>query len=467
MLKLQKILAQNWLIAVFALTALMVSMVLLPVQAQRIGIEPFGLDKTNPNTKAWFIYNIDAGTKVDDFALISNESTTDTKVVMNANDGTVSTNGDFALVNDEAEDTLVGSWVSLSQTTFDLPANTSIKVPFSLTVPAGTPAGDYSGGLSIVQVNEQEQKGGVATKLRMGARIYVTVKGDLKLGGDVSGFKIINPTLDNFRNELKSRGFIGKDNMVMKLNAVNTGNVFGVINTKVNLTMPDGGVVTKDVSRDLIPKNTNDEIYIQLGPKYMAGTTKAVVDYEITPLTAKDVKIENNKGTLDYSFTLTDEDVASIDRIKNEVNQELGRTPDVARSKSVNQENNSKPLISPASSQAQQRVVAKNDDSKTYVLGSLIILLVIVLIIVLKVKVNRGTDAKTESKIESKTENKTNDVQDDSQVKKEETLKVQEQEPVREAEKTLEKKEDLKTEENDLEGEKEAEKTGVQKELEK
>jgi hypothetical protein len=118
-------------------------------------------------------------------AVVSNHSTTVQQITIYPADGLTTPQGGFSLNTAQQARTEVGAWTQLPLTTLTLPAGGQRHVTFALTVPVGTPPGDYSGGIAV----QSQPRAGQTTQLghqtavqlnfveRVAARIYLHVAG--------------------------------------------------------------------------------------------------------------------------------------------------------------------------------------------------------------------------------------------------------------------------------------------------
>ena len=127
------------------------------------------------------------GEKIMSNAVISNHSTTPVTLLSYVVDGSTTTAGAFALQPEASPRLAVGLW-STVQSQIIVPGKSSVTVPFTLTVPAGTLPGDYAGGLIIQSApipGTTSTSNGAAVRIdviqRQGARIYLTVPGHATL----------------------------------------------------------------------------------------------------------------------------------------------------------------------------------------------------------------------------------------------------------------------------------------------
>jgi hypothetical protein len=104
------------------------------------------------------------------------------------------------------------SWITFSKDTFSIEPNQTIKVPYSIAVPAdATPGGHYA--VLFAETQPPESTGdtnSVQRKKRIGSLVYATVNGTYQMGGT---FKDIRTPGLQFKSPLRS-----------ELNVENTGN---------------------------------------------------------------------------------------------------------------------------------------------------------------------------------------------------------------------------------------------------
>lgn len=139
-----------------------------------------------PATESDFFHiSLFPGAAIDATALVINHTSGPVTLLTYPVDGQSTPQGGFALGSQKDRRTGIGAWVSLKADHINVPANTEMKVPFRLSVPVGTPPGDYAGGVIIQSPPAQGQtttvNGGTAVRLdivqRQGVRIYLKVAG--------------------------------------------------------------------------------------------------------------------------------------------------------------------------------------------------------------------------------------------------------------------------------------------------
>jgi hypothetical protein len=305
--KLQKIAT---IIAVLALfTPLVISQ-----PAFAAGLEPFNADRSNPNSLK-FVYAVNAGESKQDDARVTNTTTQPVNVEVLGRDGEITSDGAFTVISNTLTNQKAGAWIQLDQTTFSVPANSAIKVPFKVNVPQDTPSGEYYAGLSVIETGDANNKnaGNVTVKTRLAVKMFITVKGDLSADTSVKGLNIIDPKDADYNIERAKYGAIGRENMYVRYEAENTGNLFLRLATKYKVSFPDGSVSEGESNQDLAPSIGNKKFYIETKQPFQVGKTKVELSYEAKPINeVKDgatVTTKNVKGTLTDELDLTQADL--------------------------------------------------------------------------------------------------------------------------------------------------------------
>lgn len=144
-----------------------------------MGIYPANPDPAIPASSSWFVYNLLPGETKHDVLRIQNTTDKTLSAKIYPVDGTTTSEGAFALLNQNDPREGVGKWVEFSATEATLNPGEARDINFNFSVPPGTAAGSYIGG--IVLENKQVSEGqGVNVVSRVGVRIYQTVPGNLK-----------------------------------------------------------------------------------------------------------------------------------------------------------------------------------------------------------------------------------------------------------------------------------------------
>lgn len=143
-----------------------------------VGIRP-------ANESDFFHISLYPGAAIDAEAVVANHSQAPVTLLNYPVDGQTTPQGGFALASQTDPQKGIGAWVHLNADHLTIPAKSEMKVPFRLTVPPGTPPGDYAGGLIIqsppVQGKTSTVNGDTAVRIdvvqRQGVRIYLNVAG--------------------------------------------------------------------------------------------------------------------------------------------------------------------------------------------------------------------------------------------------------------------------------------------------
>jgi hypothetical protein len=84
--------------------------------------------------------------------------------------------GGFGFGDRTATPTQVGAWLHLERSLVRIPAGGGVPIGLALTVPVGTPGGEYVGAV-IAEPVDQGQSGGVQTRTRFAMAVYLRVPG--------------------------------------------------------------------------------------------------------------------------------------------------------------------------------------------------------------------------------------------------------------------------------------------------
>jgi hypothetical protein len=148
------------------------------------------------------------------------------------------------------------AWVHLSVNTTTVAANTTITMPYTVEVPAGTPAGGYY-AVIFVETSTDDAKTGVVSHNRVGDILYITVNGNIKSGGNITG------------DALPSFSFIGSIPITTKIS--NSGGVHFITQAVYTVTdMTGHKVFTATTERYILPQ-TEREITSTWSPQSVFG----------------------------------------------------------------------------------------------------------------------------------------------------------------------------------------------------
>jgi hypothetical protein len=127
-------------------------MFLLPSTVYADGVT-FGIKPENPE-KSYFEFTINPGESAEDVLIASNSSKETISMVVQAVDGMTAQGG--GLSYDFSQNSVASKWINLQNTDslLTMRANHIRRLPFTITVPAGTPPGEYALGF-LAGLNEK------------------------------------------------------------------------------------------------------------------------------------------------------------------------------------------------------------------------------------------------------------------------------------------------------------------------
>ncbi len=292
----------------------------LLVQAD-LSISPYNQDLKNPANKGWLVYALNPGESTDDLVKVVNDTDEDKIAHFLPRDYQPLEEAKFSLIADSATNKNAGNWININEATFDIPAKTaSLPIPFSVKVPDNTESGEYAAGITMTEIKGANPNQNFFIQTRSGLRSYIAVKGNLKLGEDVSNLHIINPQDNDFDKESQLKGYIGKDNMVLRYSAINQGNIFGLLEGKYTISYADGSIKTGEFSQELPPRISAQDYYISTNLPFQQGQTKVELDYQLKPLNSHNPEVEinqgNTKGHLSASLRLSQTELDNFQTAK-------------------------------------------------------------------------------------------------------------------------------------------------------
>lgn len=124
-----------------------------------------------------FRFDVPPGDSVEDAVELTNFSAQEATFTLQAADGVVSESGTFDILRPGEENEAAGQWIELDQQEVTVPADESVTVPFTLTVPENATPGDQPAGIAAsVSTDEGDD---VSMVSRVGARIHLRVDGDI------------------------------------------------------------------------------------------------------------------------------------------------------------------------------------------------------------------------------------------------------------------------------------------------
>jgi hypothetical protein len=159
------------------------------------------------NESDFFHLSLAPGATQETAAIVGNHSDVAVTLLIYPVDATNTPTGGFAFGSQKDSRAAVGVWSSIAVTRITVKANSELRVPLQVSVPARAVPGDYAGGLVIeappvVGSSSQPNKNGVVTRIdviqRQGVRIYlhVTGKAIAKISSKPLGWKSTGSAVD-------------------------------------------------------------------------------------------------------------------------------------------------------------------------------------------------------------------------------------------------------------------------------
>ncbi|NJL96893.1 DUF916 domain-containing protein [Candidatus Gracilibacteria bacterium] len=252
----------------------------IPIKAD-VGIIRQDNQYKKNSKNGWFVYQMKAGEEIEDVAVLTNSTNSDQNVEIYGRDAEITSDGIYTVVSNKLQNKDAGNWVKFEKNIINVPAATTIEVPFKVQVPEGTVSGEYGAGVAVLSIDDNKDGGAnVVVKTRNAVRMYITVVGDLKLDSEVKDLNIIDPTDEDYASERNTRGYIGCDNIVAKYTAKNVGNVYSNLNGKYKITFPDKQVKEGEVNSLLAPGYGERTFYVRSDLLFQAGEIKLEFNFQ-------------------------------------------------------------------------------------------------------------------------------------------------------------------------------------------
>jgi len=138
-------------------------------------------DEKNSLTKSWFIYTLKPGEVEEAKVNVVNQSDQSVEVKIYPVDAVTTKDGAFAPQSEDREKVDVGAWITMPVSELSLKPNETKAVDFTIKVPENAEVGDHMGAIIVQSKEAPEAEKGTAMKVasRVGARIYLTVPGEI------------------------------------------------------------------------------------------------------------------------------------------------------------------------------------------------------------------------------------------------------------------------------------------------
>jgi hypothetical protein len=135
---------------------------------------------TELGRRPYFYLSADPGTTLTDQVTVTNKTAAPRTFQLYAADAyNTERDGGFAVRARNEKQRGVGAWATLDREQVTVPANSSVTVPYTLTVPEGAEPGDHPGALVALDERVRPSTASVAVGIQqaVGARVYLRVGG--------------------------------------------------------------------------------------------------------------------------------------------------------------------------------------------------------------------------------------------------------------------------------------------------
>lgn len=158
-----------------------------------VNVFPKDYNPSDSTTKSMFEVELYPGEEYENSIVVTNNTGNTGNFLIEAADGITTKDGAYTLENPNEPKDHIGKWLVLDKKEVTLANNESITIPFKLDVPKGIESGDYLGGISVFQTDQNSTEEGssglqLAIQTRVGVRFYLTVPGDLRRDLEITKF---------------------------------------------------------------------------------------------------------------------------------------------------------------------------------------------------------------------------------------------------------------------------------------
>lgn len=174
---MRRLLVLAALVAVSAAAAPAVQAQTPPAAAQGVNVmpDPASPRRSETGTLAE-LGTVVLGQPLADAVVVRSSFDEPREVLLYAADAEPAVGGGFGFAERDAAQEQVGAWLRLEQETVTIPANGSVRVPYTVTVPPGTEGGEYVGAV-VAEPVVQGGGSGVQSRTRFAMAVYLRVPG--------------------------------------------------------------------------------------------------------------------------------------------------------------------------------------------------------------------------------------------------------------------------------------------------
>jgi len=358
-----------------------------------IGINPTNSDAAEKFTKGWFVEKLNPGEQVERSVTVSNYSDEEKRVILQGEDYLAGDQGSFSY-SDKEELKATGKWIQIDAAPVIVPAKKAVNVKFKVAIPKDIKPGEYAGVLAVQEAPKDNKTSGFSVVSRLGARIYITVPGNLETGFKFNNFKFITPDTNQFYKDFLSSNFNSPfDNMFLTLDFKNAGNVFAKLKGKVEVTGPSGKTSSTNFDRDYAAFDPNITVkYLPVNDmKWSAGKFKAKFTFEnpaVIQSNKGDIKNVSPTQVVETEFEMTQ---AILDQLKTDINK-AGENKNVPKIESKKEKSEEGLVIKEAETPKNEdkKDETKSDLTPYFVGGGVALAVVLVAGIVIFVIAKKG-----------------------------------------------------------------------------
>jgi hypothetical protein len=211
-----------------------------PASNYKFSVEPYAASGTQQRSE--FNYELQPGHSILDQVVILNNSTNPESFTAYPEDATnIKGTGGFAFQQQgDIQNSAVGKWITMGETSFTLPPGKEAIDTFELALPADASPGDHVGAIVVQQNRSPAQatsKEGLNLVLRFAVPVYVRVVGPVRPGMTIENVTVFHDSpLIPYVN--------GAARTAVRFTLVNSGNITLFPNTaKVSITALIGGTI--------------------------------------------------------------------------------------------------------------------------------------------------------------------------------------------------------------------------------
>jgi len=294
--------------------------------SSNVGIVP-GKPTSDPITRAWFIEKIKPGETIEQVALVVNNSEEALPVIVMAKDAIQTSEGGFSFKENDDIDTMVGSWIEfVDNPKLTVPAKSVTEVKFKIKVPEGTKPGEYAGVVAVQQDKSNEKRQGIQIVMRVGARVYITVPGELELNTKAKTFEFLTDNNQAYKDFLQRNRRANYKDIYLNVTMENAGNIFTKVSGKITMIDPSGEKFTTVYNKELAPNTVTADNRIPIsGQQWKVGKYKAIFEWDNSPqitINKSNVKDSTPTKSVITEFEMTQEQLDRMAKLQAEADSD-------------------------------------------------------------------------------------------------------------------------------------------------